>query len=96
MAVSVVHKVSEDEWNLVAVDPAGEVTFIAPALAPSEDHAWTPAGELLMARGSMLFEWNPDAEAWREIVDLSETGIGAITRLAVAPDGDRILMVGQR
>lgn len=95
-AVSVVHKVAEDEWNLVAVDPAGEVTFLAPALAPSEDHAWTPAGELLMARGSTLYHWNTDIGAWRAIVDLSESGVGAITRLAVSPDGDRILMVGQR
>lgn len=96
-SVSVVHKVAENEWNLVEVDPGGvDLTTIASALAPSEDHAWTPSGELLMARGSLLYQWHPDAGAWREIVDLSESGIGAITRLAVAPDGERILMVGQR
>ncbi len=96
--LSAVHKVSEDEWNIVEFDPlGGDPIVLAPALSPAEDFAWTPDGSLLMARGSQLFLRRPgEMQEWVEIADLAEFGLSQMTRIAVSPAGDRIALVGQR
>ncbi len=96
-AVSVVHKVNETEWNIVELDPTAEApTVIAPALVPAEDHAWTPDGRLLMAAGAAILVWDGDAGEWRTLADFADRGVGAISRIAVSPDGAHIAFVAQR
>jgi hypothetical protein len=96
-AVSVVHKVSEDEWNIVEVAADGGVQLLAEALRPGEDYAWTPDGQLVMGRGSKLYIRRPgEGFEWQELADFAEHGVKQITRIAVSPANDRIAFVAQR
>jgi hypothetical protein len=55
-------------------------------------HAWTPDGLLLMAAGSMLYQYDPDGAAdWQLVADLRP--LRDLTRLAVSPSGDRLALV---
>lgn len=54
-----------------------------------DDHAWTPDGTLLMARGSTLHQWT-EAAGWQSVADLP---LADITRLAVHPDGTHLALV---
>lgn len=96
--VSAVHKVSDEEWNIVAFDADGsDPVWLAPALRPSEDFAWTTDGQLIMGRGAKLYIRRPgEGQEWMELADLSAHGIEQISRLAVSPNNDRIAIVGQR
>lgn len=94
--VSVVHKVSADEWNVVEVAFDGTATKIASLPRPSEDFAWLPDGEIVVGHGSRLLMHRPGSDGWREIADFSEHGVEQITRIAVSPNGDRIAFVAQR
>jgi dipeptidyl aminopeptidase/acylaminoacyl peptidase len=51
-----------------------------------EDFAWVTRDVILAAAGSKLFYWHRGERALADLVDLSESGIGSITRLAVSPD----------
>jgi hypothetical protein len=46
-----------------------------------------------MARGTTVFACRPDSTEWSEAARFDEAGIGAITRMAVSPNGDRIALV---
>jgi hypothetical protein len=96
--VSTVHKVSDEEWNIVAVGlDDDEPRVLASALLPSEDFAWTPDGQLVMGRGSKLYIRRPgDGHEWVELADFTAAGVNQITRIAVSPQNDRIAIVGQR
>lgn len=101
-AISAVHKVSADEWNIVEIALDGTVTTLAPLPLPSEDYAWLPDGQLVVGRGTKLFVLTPGNGSngtnggWQEIADFASHGIQQITRLAVSPAGDRIAFVAQR
>jgi len=64
-----------------------QITTLTEALEDSQDTAWDPrSGRLLMARGATIHAWTPGASGWQPIADLSSSGIGSITRMAVSPD----------
>jgi tricorn protease-like protein len=95
--LSFVHKLSEDEWWLKALDTntlaATKLVRTPPAI---EDYAWTPEGAILMGQGSKLLMWSPRLdEGWQEVADLAAAGLQGITRLAVSPDGKFIAIVAQ-
>lgn len=96
--ISAVHKVSDEEWNIVAFDgEGGEPVWLAEALLPSEDFAWTADGQLIMGRGAKLYVRRPgEGQEWVELADLSAHGIEQISRIAVSPGNERIAVVGQR
>jgi dipeptidyl aminopeptidase/acylaminoacyl peptidase len=93
--VSFVHKLAADQWIIKELDTKSQkTTAIIKMLSGSEDYAWTPRGELLMATGAKLFKFTPGRDRdWQEIADFSKQGLGAITRLAVSPKGDRVAFV---
>jgi hypothetical protein len=93
--LSFVHKVSEKEWWIKALDlKTRAVTPVTRTLAGSEDFAWTAQGVLLMANGPKLFKLDPAKDKdWQEVADFSHAGVGQITRLAVSPKGDRLAIV---
>jgi len=97
-AVAFVHKVSENDWQIKALDMrTGEIRFLVPTPSGSEDLAWTPDGIILMGQGSTLYQWNPKLSAdWEIVADLADAGLRAITRIAVSPTGDRVAIVAQR
>jgi hypothetical protein len=61
--------------------------------ATEADTAWTPDGRLLMVHKDSLFAWGPGNTEWTRIADLDGLGLRGVTRLAVAPKGDRIAIV---
>jgi len=95
--VSFVHKRNDEEWWIVALDPAsGARRPLVQTLPGSEDYAWTPDGAILMGEGASLFVWDPSAGGdWSRVADLAGAGIARITRIAVAPDGQHLALVSQ-
>lgn len=95
--ISFVDLAGADGAWITALDPqTGATERLAPALGESVDHAWTPDGVLLTGEGSTLYRWEGGEEAaWRPIADLADRGLEALTRLAVAPDGERIAVVAE-
>ena len=86
----------KEPWQIVELDVAAKkATPVIETVQGVEDYAWLPDGRLLMASGSKLFLWGRDnrVSVWQEIADLSSSGIGNITRLAVSPDGKRLAFV---
>jgi hypothetical protein len=69
------------------------VTTLVEMLAESQDIAWTPDGRLVAGQGAKLLAWQPGADGWTEVADLSASGLGVISRLAVSPDGRWIAIV---
>ena len=61
----------------------------------AQDLAWTPDGTLMTGQGARLFAWRPGDAGWTEVSDVSAHGLGAITRLAVSPDGRWIAIVAE-
>jgi hypothetical protein len=93
--VSFVHKTSEDEWLIKAVDVAnGALSTLTPTLPGREDHAWLPDGSILMGEGSVLYQWRP-GDDWTAVADLGDAGISGISRIAVSPDARLIAIVAE-
>jgi hypothetical protein len=66
-----------------------------PGLA--EDFCRLADGTILMGKENRLFAWSPrPGSDWKEIAELSPMGIAHITRLAVSPDGRRLVVVHER
>jgi dipeptidyl aminopeptidase/acylaminoacyl peptidase len=85
-----------DLWTIRRLPPAGsESEILIEALPGREDFVWTPDGRLLMGSGSELYLAEPGGK-WKRIAALADQGIGGITRLALSPDGRRLVVVGER
>ena len=55
---------------------------------------WTPGGILLAAKGTKLYQWDPQrGQEWEEVADFAAAGLTNVTRLAVSPNGDRLAIV---
>ncbi len=60
----------------------------------SEDFAVTHSGVLIMGKGSVLYNFDPyNHQDWVKIADLSDYGLDGITRLAISPKADKIVIV---
>jgi len=95
-AISFVRKVSADEWWIERLNPTdGSTTRLVQTLPGREDYAWTPEGEIVMGDATTLSIW-PGQGPWTELQDLSLSGLGEISRLAISPLGDRIAIVSVR
>lgn len=72
-----------------------EITILTPAVAGSSDRdtAWMPDGTLLMSAGTRIFAWQQGSPEWRAVYDVKPHGLGAVSRLAVAPDGRALAFV---
>ncbi len=75
----------------------GAVHPLIQMLSGNEYYAWLPDGSVLMGVDSKLFRWMPSSgKSWKEVADVSGTGISGITRLSVSPAGDRPAIVAAR
>jgi len=94
---SFVHKISDQEWMVKIFDiRTRSIADFIKTFSGVEDYAWTPAGVLLMANGSKLFERTKSDWAWVEVGDLGNFGLKNISRIAVSPKGDRIAVVSRQ
>jgi len=94
-AVSFVHKVTPADWWISEIDfDTGEIRQIARTIQGAEDHAWTPSGAIVMGGGAEVYMRVPGGdESWRSVADYSREGIRKITRIAVSPTGDSMVLV---
>lgn len=101
-AISFVQKNETGAWTIRALDmtqeavDGGDVTVLAPTLPNREDLAWLPDGSLLMADGTTIYYRTPKQSAWEPLATFDTPAIGAITRLAVHPDGTQLIFVADR
>jgi hypothetical protein len=89
--ISKSHEVPE----IYAIDPiTSEFTFLADALEDSEDFTWTLDGAIFMGNDSAIYYFIPKkSKEWLPITIESDLPIEDITRLAVSPDGKKIVVV---
>jgi len=58
------------------------------------DYAWMPDGKtILMTAGVKVFSWTRGAAGWSEVFDGTAHQLGALSRLAVSPQGDAVALV---
>jgi len=95
--VSFVHKVSNEEWWLVLLDPmTKQQRRLVRMPRRVEDYAWTPNGLVLIGEGSVLKAFDPGRDGeWEVVADLAPYGLAGITRLSVSPSGDAVAVVAQ-
>lgn len=87
----------DGEWWLREYDARLDtVRTVAPLLGPDDYHAWLPDRTLLTAHGTQLLTYDDAGGEWVSIADLADAGIGALSRLAVSPDGDRLAVIADR
>ena len=93
--ISFVQKGPDSTWTVAELDLATrQVRNLVRTLPGVDQYAWTPAGVLLMAKGSKLYQWSPSrGPDWEEIADFTARGLDSITRLALSPRGDRLALV---
>ena len=94
-AVSFVQREDGAPGWITIFDPGtGTATRLIRAMRGNEYHVWTPAGSLVSAEGSVLYQWRPGSdEGWVRIADLLPAGISGISRLAMSTDGTLLAIV---
>jgi dipeptidyl aminopeptidase/acylaminoacyl peptidase len=76
------------------LDPATrKIGAYAPTVDGGDALAWTPSDRLLMAAGAKLFVRENETSRWIENANLRKTGLTAITRITVSPDGKWVAIV---
>jgi hypothetical protein len=90
-----VQKATEQTWYLKLYDHQSKRSDILIKTPDgSEDFCVTPKGVFLMGNGAKLMRYEPGVDkTWREVADLSAYGVAKITRLAVSPDGGKLVVV---
>ena len=85
--VSFVSKPAGGRWIIKELDPRTRAVQTLTETVDnnmSEDCAWQPGGALIMASGTKLFSWVAGRGTWQELADLSNAGLGRITRLTIS------------
>ena len=82
-------------WTVNTIDlENGSIKKMTSSLKGSEDFAVTKSGVLIMGRGSNLYSFDPKEQmGWVQIADLADHGLDGITRLAISPKMDKIVIV---
>ena len=95
--VSFVQRESEGQYSIKSLDPSsGRIETMTGTAEGSldRDYEWLPDGRtLLMSAGTKVLAWTRATSTWREVLDVSKHGLGAVTRLAVSPSADALAVV---
>lgn len=94
--VSFVQKEGED-YIVKQLDPVTkkieDLTRAVPG-SSDRDMAWMPDGKtMLMSAGTKIYSWRVGTHMWLGVYDVADHGLGAVTRLAVSPQGDAVAFV---
>ena len=90
--VSFVDK-SAEQWIIKSLHPKKNTKAdIVRTKSGVEDYCWTPRGEIIMGKGSILWIWD-GRSGWRQIADISTYGLSGITRVAISPEGNQLALV---
>lgn len=90
-----VDKTHKDRNVLYRVQPQTLERHVLAQLPPGcEDVAFMPDGTLLASAGSMIYRFSPHIEGfWYEWADFKDYGLANISRMAVSPDGNHLVVV---
>ncbi len=93
-----VHKFTNEYWYIKKYNPATSVIeIITQTKGKNEDFAIAPDGTYFMGSDHVLYAFNPHKDKeWKEVADLSAYGIRYITRLAISPDGKKLVLVAMK
>lgn len=94
---SYVRSVGDRKFVLESVDPTSGPGFRIDTIAALPDSAeyvvWRSDTEAYTAGGSRIYRLKLPSRNWTVVEDLAPRGIRSITRLALAPDGNRLALV---
>ena len=94
--VSFVSKENENQWQIKSLNPlTGATKVIANSMEGVEDICWLDSKTILSGKDSMLFKLRLHRDNnWKQVADLNTDGITKITRLAVNPESNKLLIAG--
>ncbi len=82
-------------WQIAAFDPeTGQTRQIMPLFPEIEDFTVDSNGNYWSGNGSKLYRRQPGDSRWELMTNMSAFGVGQITRLAVSPTVNHIVLVG--
>ena len=82
-------------WSVNTIDlKSGSIETIIHSIENSEDFTITDSGVLIMGNGSFLYNFDSENHMdWVQIADLSDYGLDGITRLAISPKFNKLVIV---
>lgn len=85
-------------YTLKAYDPKNRtIESLGPTLPGSEDFIWLDKNRVIMAKGKNLYIRNVrKKDDWRQFAAVSVPGYGDITRMAISPKKDKLILVMDR
>ncbi|WP_298894460.1 nuclear transport factor 2 family protein [uncultured Psychroserpens sp.] len=94
--VSYISKDNEKQWQIKSLNPiSGATKVIANTIAGVEDICWLDSKTILSGKDNILYKLTLQKDNnWKKIADLTANGITKITRLAVNPEGTKLLIAG--
>ena len=95
--VSYISKENDSLWKIKSLNPiSGSTKSISTTILGAEDMCWLPNGTILMGKEDMLYKFTPNKDVdWIEVASLKGHNISNITRLAISPDGTKLVIVGE-
>jgi Tol biopolymer transport system component len=84
-----------DRPQVIAIDTETlERQVIAQMPSGAQDLLWTPDGTLLASSGSTIYQFSSEAGGiWKNMLDLKNFGLANISRMAISPDGNTLVLV---
>ncbi|MCD2259902.1 nuclear transport factor 2 family protein [Psychroserpens luteolus] len=94
--VSYISKDNENQWQIKSLNPiSGATKVIANTMTGVEDICWLDSKTILSGKDSVLYKLTLQKDNnWKKVADLTANGITKITRLAVNPEGTKLLIAG--
>ena len=88
---------STEPWEIKSLNPKNaKIKSIMATLPKTEDMCWLPNGTIVMGKDDVLYTFIPNKDVdWKETALLKAYQIKNITRLAISPDGTKLVVVGE-